>query len=352
VPEREYRRATDAVIRACYVAGDDLDRFRTRFLAALKQALPHDAAFFAAADPDTLLFTSAVAEDPLAAAGPLFLTNEFGAWRDVNRFADLVRQTDPVATLDAVTGGERDTSPRSREIMTPLGLGDELRSALRAGATAWGFLCLHRRGPSSFGPDDLAVARTVGPHAAAAVRRLAAAGGGPGVPASAVVLVAGGLVTAVAGTVDDLDLGPAVVGNPPPLVLAALVARLEAVERAGPDEDVPPAVLRTTTRGGALVTIHAARLQGTDGPGPVVVTVGAAAPHDRSSLLLAAHGLTPAQRRVTQLVLQGRTTAQIVVELRISAHTVQDHLKAVFDKVGVRSRRELVGFLMAPRPTR
>ena len=57
------------------------------------------------------------------------------------------------------------------------------------------------------------------------------------------------------------------------------------------------------------------------------------------SLLLAAYGLTPAQCRVARLVLHGRTTGQIVVDLHISAHTVQDHLKAVFDKVGVRSRR-------------
>jgi DNA-binding CsgD family transcriptional regulator len=63
-------------------------------------------------------------------------------------------------------------------------------------------------------------------------------------------------------------------------------------------------------------------------------------------LLLDAHGLTPAQQRVTALVLQGRSTHQIVRELRISAYTVQEHLRAAFDKFGVGSRRELIATLL------
>jgi hypothetical protein len=112
-------------------------------LRSLRRAMPVDAAFFATADPDTLLLTGAHSEDPLGPAASAFLDNEFGG-DDVNTFTALAAAPGHVASLDAATRRDRFSSPRYRDIMRPLGLGDELRAALVVGARCWGYLCLHR----------------------------------------------------------------------------------------------------------------------------------------------------------------------------------------------------------------
>jgi DNA-binding CsgD family transcriptional regulator len=58
---------------------------------------------------------------------------------------------------------------------------------------------------------------------------------------------------------------------------------------------------------------------------------------------------------VTRLVARGLATDAIAARLYLSPWTVQDHLKAIFEKVGVSTRGELVARLFfdhyAPRLT-
>jgi DNA-binding CsgD family transcriptional regulator len=101
--------------------------------------------------------------------------------------------------------------------------------------------------------------------------------------------------------------------------------------------------VKVRTRAGEWLALQASRL-GVDGQ--VVVVVEPVTPAQLGSLLLDLHGLTPAQQRVTELLLRGYSTRQIVERLCLSPHTVQEHVRASFDKVGVGSRRELVSVLL------
>jgi DNA-binding CsgD family transcriptional regulator len=52
-------------------------------------------------------------------------------------------------------------------------------------------------------------------------------------------------------------------------------------------------------------------------------------------------GLTPAERRVADLVAKGLTNREVAATLFLSERTVATHLSHIYAKLGVRSRTEL-----------
>src|SRR5688572_18775483 len=133
-------RTRDEIARLSREATDTWT-FRGRVINALKRALPLDAIWFATADPTTLLFTGSFVEEIPERLTPAFVTNEF-LQDDVNKWRELARSR-KAESLFRATSHRPEQSPRYREILAPLGLGDELRLALTDGGACWGYMCLH-----------------------------------------------------------------------------------------------------------------------------------------------------------------------------------------------------------------
>jgi DNA-binding CsgD family transcriptional regulator len=64
-------------------------------------------------------------------------------------------------------------------------------------------------------------------------------------------------------------------------------------------------------------------------------------------IVVEAYGLTARGVEVTRLTARGLSTDEIAATLFLSPHTVRDHIKAIFEKVGVSSRNELTSKLFA-----
>ena len=124
------------------------------------------------------------------------------------------------------------------------------------------------------------------------------------------------------------------------------------VEMANPAACLARARIRTPA--GRWVVVRGSLLG--DGPGSrVAVLLEAARPPELAPLIADAYGFTERERLVTELVARGLPTSEIAGRLHLSAYTVQDHLKSIFEKSGTGSRGDLVARLFfdhyAPRLT-
>jgi DNA-binding CsgD family transcriptional regulator len=98
---------------------------------------------------------------------------------------------------------------------------------------------------------------------------------------------------------------------------------------------------------GGWTTVQASRLLADDDPEEMVVTVEPTPSLDVARLMLTAYVATRREQEICLELLAGRSTSEIAERLFISTHTVQDHLKSLFEKVGVRNRNELVARIHA-----
>jgi len=332
-------------------AGLDSRALRLAILGRLRNVIPIDAFWCATVDPATLLFTGSLIEGIPEAVTPAFVANEF-LHDDANKFARLAGGDPAVRSLHDATGGNLSTSARYREILAPLGWGDELRAALITGGACWGVMCLHREGGTrTYTAAEAAFLAHLTPHIAEGLRAALLLDNtdtiretdGPGL----LVLADDFSIMATTPTAERwlAEMGDWPRRAEVPQAVRAVAARLWALERG---EDTPEALMprvRIRTRAGEWVVLHASRLSGTGGGTAVILE--RAQPLEVAPLILQAYALTEREARVAELVLRGMATGEIAFALTISVLTVQQHLKAVFDKTGVNSRRALVARIFA-----
>jgi DNA-binding NarL/FixJ family response regulator len=88
--------------------------------------------------------------------------------------------------------------------------------------------------------------------------------------------------------------------------------------------------------------MYGTRLAGGEA-GRIAVIIQPAPRSEVFPIIAMAYGLTNREQQISRLCMQGLATKAIASVLKLSSYTVQDHLKAIFEKTGARSRGELVG---------
>lgn len=354
-------RTTAARSRLAELAGAGLpwEPYAHRVLDLLAGVVPYDTAAFATVDPATGLLTACVDRDMVGRDDAVFARHEY-VEDSVNLIADLASRRVPVGVLGGEAGGDPGRSSRFREFFLPvLSLGHEVRAVLRSDGATWGAVALYRTvGGPGFGPAETAFLADVAPVVArglcaglvvAQAGEDGSAGGAVDPEGPAVLLVdgAGELTEATPAALAALAALGAPPEGPLPMAVRTLIARAgaEPAARGAAGISVPAPRLRVRSPDGRWFTVRAARMTGAAGSERTVVSLEPSHPSEVVSLLVEALGLTERETQVVRAVIEGRSTRQIADALHLSAYTVQDHLKAVFEKAGVRSRRELVARL-------
>jgi DNA-binding CsgD family transcriptional regulator len=323
---------------------------RLEAAARIGHRIPVDGFCISSVDPDSLVVAATDAANIEPSLAGAFYENEY-AERDFAKHEQLARSRRRVRVLDQETRGDPGRSRRYERIIRPMGFEHELRAALADRGTTWGFLHLYRAADRrGFDADDVAAIERAAPALAAALRAAAAApAAAPAEQVPAVLL---------------LDRDDRVVGQSGPVArwLAAMHDPARTTPGALPEAvpSVAGSARRLGGRGAARVRVHAADGSWWTVHGSVAdlqeeplesnrwqVTVVAqpATGAELANIMMRSFGLSPGERAVCELLVSGLSSKAIAARLCLSPYTVQDRLKVVFAKAGVRSRHELVARL-------
>ena len=310
--------------------------------------VPFDRNCWHTVDPATVLFTGNLNQG-IACSGTWLATYEYLV-DDVNKWWFLARSGRIAGATSLATHGDLSRSARHRSHET-YGIGDELRVSFVIGGTYWAAGGLLRDADQRwFTEDDVRCLASLSEPIAAGFRRalLVTAPGAIDSPADG----PGVIVLDGDGNPESLSPGAEhwigqMVEIPPPAmpaeskIIQAVAARARTLD-PGQDPLQIGARSRVRTRSGSWLLLYGTRLTG-GADARTAVIIQPATPAAVAPLVALAYGLSGRESEVTRLCMEGLSTRQMAHALALSPHTVQDHLKSIFAKTGVRSRSELVG---------
>jgi DNA-binding CsgD family transcriptional regulator len=348
-------RQVQTLTAECATPGEATELFG-RLSRRLSQLVPFDGGCWFATDPATALASCPVRiENVESGHCESYWEREFLVSDDL-LFRDLARSVHPAGSLLAATDGHPERSARYREFLAPQGYADELRAVFRLGGGTWGVLDLFReRGREPFSTREVDLVGAVSPAVAGGLRALALpapsgvaeAQDGPGTA----LYDADGRLTSLDEQAEDWFAELAGCGwnaAEPPAQLATVTAVLARAHAIAAGRDRGPAAARLRSASGRWLLVHASCLRTPSGEtGPTALVIEPAKSAQIAPIVVEAYCLTRREQEITQAVARGLSNAEIGAALHLSAHTVRDHLKAVFGKVGVGSRGELVAKLFA-----
>lgn len=282
-----------------------------------------------------------VGMDPITAVG-CFLTKENGYGAQVLSRMSIDYAFGRSSPVRLLAHGEPDRRhPTQLQTMAAEGFGSEIRIELAQGGRDWGVLVLLReRGRTPFSAADTIHAERLAQPLALALKRFVAA-------------------TALSPVRSDLPPGLIIVGHDDEIRVATPTGR-DALRAFAPGPTPTDAELflpiwnityRARRAAGPIVcrvlapqgwiALHAEPLPGTP-TGEVAITTQPASAEVLLPAVAAWYDVTPRERTVIEQALEGLPARQIARCLDLSQHTINDHFKAIYRKIGVSSREELI----------
>lgn len=342
------RHTRTEIIRLSH-EGLDWVTFSTQVSETLQRVIPFDASCWHTVDPSTVLFTGSLNYN-VSCSGSWLAEHEY-VIDDVNKWSFLARSGRLAGALGLATHGDLARSARYRSHET-YGIGDELRGSFVIDGMYWGAAgFLRTRDDPWFTEDEVRALISLCEPIAVGFRRAlliapaatenSSGNDGPGV----VVFDGQGQMESISPAAERwieqmIEIPrPAVASESK--VIQAVAARARSI-RGGQDPLEFAARIRARTSSGEWLLLYGTQLSG-GAHGRTAVIIQRAAPNDVAALVALAYGLSERERQVSRLCMDGRSTKQIAQILQVSPYTIQDHLKSIFEKTGVRSRGELVG---------